>query len=188
MNLITTNIVRKLWVLLLFSYTAVIAQPKQAKPPRPKLQWKTLSKSDYSIKYPASWEVNEKGERGTSFFILSPTESAKDKFRENVNLILQDLSGTNITLDQYVETSEEQIKTMLTEPRIIENKRINMPGKPEYHKMIFTGRQGALFLKFEQYYMIKNGIAYALTLATENKAFDHYKTTGEKILNSFLLK
>lgn len=50
---------------------------------------------------------------GTSLIILSPLESEKDTFRENVNLLIQDLTGLDIGLDQYTKISEDQMKACL---------------------------------------------------------------------------
>ena len=149
--------------------------------------WKKLIETNYSIQYPDSWDLNNSGQMGTSFAIFSRQSSPQDKFRENVNLIIQNLQGQNINLNKYVEISEGQIKTMITNANLIESKRLSANGY-EYQKVIYTGDQGIFKLKFEQYYWIKNGKAYILTLTCERNQFDTYMVTGEKILNSFSLK
>ena len=58
----------------------------------------------------------------------------------------------------------------------------------EYHKIIYGMSQGIFKLWMEQYYFIKNEKAYVLTFTAEADKFNDYKITGEKILNSFLLK
>ena len=148
--------------------------------------WKELSESNYSIQYPDNWELNKSGQMGMSFIILSKQTSPQDQFRENVNLLIQNLQGQPINLDQYVEISEGQVKTMLTNGNLIESKRLNVNGS-EFHKIIYTGDQGIYKLKFEQYYWVKNEQAYILTLTCELNQFDTYRITGEKILNSFRL-
>jgi len=86
--------------------------------------WNTIKKDSYSIDYPKDWELNESGQMGTSFILFSPFTSQKDQFIENVNLLVQDLTGYNLDLDGYVEISEGQIKTMITNGKIIESKRV----------------------------------------------------------------
>ena len=97
--------------LLLISYVAVgqnnVEQTSNT------TNWKSLDNPSYSIKYPSHWELNESGEMGTSLIILSPLESEKDTFRENVNLLIQDLTGLDIGLDQYTKISEDQMKACL---------------------------------------------------------------------------
>jgi len=148
--------------------------------------WKVLNGEKYSIQYPDNWELNKSGQMGSSFFIFSRLSSPKDKFRENVNLIVQSLNGQKINLDKYVEISEEQIKSLISNGNLIESKRQNINGH-EFQKVIYTGDLGIFKLKVEQYYWVLNGQAYILTLTCEKNQFDNYKLTGEKILNSFRL-
>jgi hypothetical protein len=149
--------------------------------------WKTLDGKNYSIKYPADWELNQSGEMGTSFIFFSPLDANQDKFRDNVNLIIQDLSGYNLDLNKYVEISEAQVKTMITNSILIESTRINT-GSDEFHRMIYTGDQGMFHLKFEQFFWVKNDKAYVLTLTCEQDNFSDFKEVGEAILNSFSFK
>jgi len=149
--------------------------------------WTSLSNEDYSIQYPEDWELNQSGLMGTVLILFSPIQSEEDQFRENVNFLKQDLTGYDLNLDDFVEISEGQLKTLVTEVELIESKRIN--GKDlNYHRMIYAGRQGIFDLKFEQYYWVINNTAYVLTLTCERSEFNNYKKTGEKILNSFSIQ
>jgi hypothetical protein len=149
--------------------------------------WKTFSGTGYSIQYPSTWELNQSAQMGTSFILFSPLENSQDQFRENVNLIVQDLTGQNIDLDKYSQISEEQVKTMITNSSLIESKRIKKHNG-EYHRMVYTGDQDIFHLKFEQYYWVISDKAYVLTLTCEQDKFDYFKQIGENILNSFLFK
>ena len=149
--------------------------------------WKKIDKANYLIQYPSDWELNESGQMGTSFILFSPLESDKDKFKENVNLLIQDLSGYNLDLNKYTDMSVKQIKTMIPNSTLIESKRIKTSSQ-EYQRLIYTGDQSSFHLKFEQYYWVKNNKAYVLTLTCEQNKFSKYKVVGERILNSFRLK
>jgi len=149
--------------------------------------WKTLDQSTYSIQYPSTWELNQSGQMGTSFILFSPLESDKDKFRENINLLVQDLTGQNIDLNKYTEISEGQIKSLLTNSALIESKRIKND-RGEFHKIIYSGDQGVFHLQFEQYYWVINNQAFVLTFSSEKDKFADFKETSEKILNSFIHK
>ena len=150
-------------------------------------KWKTFDGTGYSIQYPPEWELTQSGQMGTTLILFSTLESSQDQFKENVNLLIQDLTGHNIDLDKFTEISEGQVKTMITNSTIIESKRIK-DGSDEYHRIIYTGDQGIYNLKFEQYYWVKNEKAYVLTLTCEEKKFNDYKEVGEGILNSFTFK
>jgi serine/threonine-protein kinase len=148
--------------------------------------WKTISEITYSIQYPDNWELNIEKSMGTSFILFSEQSSSEDKFRENINLIIQNLEGYNLNLDDYVAISEEQISKMVTNGKIIDSKRSNK-NNTEFQKVIFTGKQGLFQLKFVQYYFIKDEKAYVLTFTCEEIQYEKYIFISDQILDSFLL-
>lgn len=148
---------------------------------------KTLTTNEYSIDYPANWDLDKSGQMGTSFFLFSKQSSPQDRFRENVNLMVQNLKGMHIDLDKYVEISENQIKSMIQNSNLILSKRLTANGN-SFHQVAYTGDQGSFKLKFEQYYWVINEKAYVLTLTCEASQFDAYSEIGEKILSSFRIK
>ncbi len=148
--------------------------------------WKSLVEHNYSIHYPDNWELDQSGHMGMSFILLSPLSSDQDLFRENINLMIQDLSGHNLDLDAYTALSEGQIKTMFVHGNLIESKRLKTETL-DYHKVMYTGKQGIYNLKFVQYYWVVDDTAYILTFTCEESTFSEYLENGEKILNSFVL-
>ena len=189
-SLITKNfkMTKILTTLLLFTFIACgQSQESNNSIKKTKPNWKTLEENNYSIQYPADWELNQSGQMGTTFILFSPLSSDQDKFKDNVNLLIQDLSGHNLNLDKYAEISEGQVRTMITNSTLIESKRIKN-GSKEFHRMIYTGDQGMFHLKFEQFYWVNNEKAYVLTLTCEQDKFSDFKDVGETILNSFIFK
>lgn len=148
--------------------------------------WNSLEKTNFTIEYPKDWTLNESGQMGTSFILLSPLTSEQDKFSANVNLLIQDLTGYNVDLDDYVEISEGQIKTLVTNGKILESNRVTNQHL-SHHEIIYTGKQGVFDLTFQQYYWVVDDKAYVLTFTSEEDQFDNYKLLGKKILNSFKL-
>ncbi len=92
-----------------------------------------------------------------------------------------------MTLDRYVELSESQIKTLITDCNIIESSRI-LDEESEHHKIVYTGKQGEFDLKFIQYYWVVDNTAFVLTFSAEINAFDEFAQTAEKIMDSFKAK
>ena len=180
-----TKILTTLLFLTFIAFGQAQESNSTAKGTNPK--WKTFDGANYSIQYPPEWELNQSGQMGTTFILFSLLESSQDQFKDNVNLLIQDLSGYNIDLDKYAEISEGQVKTMITNSTLIESKRIKN-GSEEHHRMIYTGDQGVFHLKYEQYYWVNNDKAYVLTLTCEQTKFANYKEIGESILNSFTFK
>jgi hypothetical protein len=128
------------------------------------------------------------------FAILSPLESPEDKFRENINLVIENLKGRTIegvdggtiTLDRYVKFGIEQLKSQTRNYQLIESKKIEN-GRRKYYRSIFTFDSEAFRLKTEQYYWVVNGKGYVLTFASEQSKFAKFRGIGEKILNTFIL-
>ena len=66
--------------------------------------WKVLNETNYSIQYPDNWDLNKSGQMGSSFIVFSRLTSPQDKFRENVNLIIQRINedeGIKINFVKY---------------------------------------------------------------------------------------
>jgi len=178
---------KRITLLVLTSLFLISFAESQTTKSNTQNDWKTLDENGYSIKYPDGWELNKSGQMGTSFMLLTQLSSAQDKFRENVNLIIQDLTGQNIDLSKYVEISEGQIKSLGANGNLLESKRLNSNGK-NFQKVIYSLKQGIYNLNIEQYYWVEKDKAFVLTLTCETSEFPKYKETGEKILNSFKLK
>ncbi|MDE3256044.1 MAG: hypothetical protein KGN97_08720 [Bacteroidota bacterium] len=149
--------------------------------------WETYSADHYAVEYPSTWELNQSRLMGTNFILFSPLENENDTFRENVNLLIQDLPGQTYDLDKIIALTEKQVKDMINNADLELSKRIETKKGP-YHKLIYSGDQGKYQLKFEQYVWIIQQKAYILTLTCERNKFAAYQTDGEKILNSFSVK
>ncbi len=146
-----------------------------------------MTEDNYTIRYPAEWTLDQSQQMGTRFILLSPLSSAEDQFKENVNLIVQDLSAYELDLDQYVAISEDQIKTMVSNANILLSERGEENGLA-FQKMVYTGQQGIYDLKFVQHYWVEDQKAYVLTFTAEADQFDASRPTGEKILDSFRIE
>src|SRR5690606_22044601 len=115
--------------------------------------WETLDEKEYSIQYPDTFELDVSGEMGASFIIRFKTISDDDSFEENINLVIQDLKGAKVDLDMFVEISEQQVRTVLTDGTIIESSR-RSANQRTYHKLIYTGTYNNLDIKWLQYFWI----------------------------------
>lgn len=179
------KVVKAIGLFLIVISLITCGQARETEPPKENSKnWKSFEDDNYSVQYPEGWDLNTSGQMGTSFMLFSPASSAQDQFRENVILMIEDLSGQNIDLDKYVKISEGQIKRMITDGKVIESQRI-VRGSSEFQKIVLTGRQGIFDLKTTQYYCIKNNKAYILTFSCEEDQYDVFKVRGEMILNSF---
>jgi len=146
----------------------------------------SFSKDNYKIEYPKSWRLDTSRLIGTEFFLFAPLENQTDKFSENVSLIIQDLAGQNINLENYKTITDKQLTDFATDPTIFESviKTIN---DKEYFRIVYVMTQGKSRLKITSICFIKNDKAYLITFTTELEKYEMYKKIGEEILNSFYL-
>jgi hypothetical protein len=163
--------------------------------------WKKLDKDKYSIRYPDNWQVEEKDDSTATgnltypVAIVSPLESPQDKFRENVNLVIENIEGQTlkgasskaITLDSYLEAGTALLKKSMKNYRTVESKKITN-GRLPYHKLIYTWTYDSFNLQVEQYCWLIDGKAYILVFTSERDKFPKFKNTGEQILKSFTPK
>lgn len=153
----------------------------------PDKEWITYNDSLWNIEYPTSWEFSKQNSIGARFTISAPKESETDLFHENISLVVQDLTGIEINLDQFSEISEEQIHEILPNFEEITNERLtNKNG--EYQKFVYSGTQTDFTLIFEQYYLIIDNKSIILTFTCEKEKYFAFQKTAERILNSFVFK
>ncbi|MEZ4982972.1 MAG: hypothetical protein R2769_15585 [Saprospiraceae bacterium] len=81
-------------------------------------------------------------------------------------MVIQDLQGEKVTMDPFVELTIQQLQNLINDVNIQYSERVEKNGG-EFHRMIYTGTQGIYNLKLEQYYFLKNGKFYVLTLTTD---------------------
>lgn len=181
------NTIKVLLFSIIISFNSLGQIAQKTAEPGIEDAWKSIEENGYSIQYPGSWDVDKSGAMGMSFMILSKQTTPQDQFRENVNLIIQDLTGQNINLEKFVELSQDQIKVMFVNLNILENKRMNSGGK-EYQRVVYSGDLNQFKFTFQQYCWVVQDKAYILTLTCEAGQFDAYHETGDKIMNSFRFK
>lgn len=174
-----------LLITLLFSCDVMKQKDEVLKTVKVK-KWSQLDKPEYSIVYPSNWDLDASGQMGTQFFILSPLESKTDKFKENVNLLKQNIS-TQYNLDNYIQLSTNQIKSQVKNSKITESKRIKV-GENAFHILKYNGFQNQFYLSFTQYIFIEKGQVFLLTFTKESSKEKAYKEIENQILKSFKLK
>lgn len=174
------------WLLLTTqAITAFGQNPNESN--RINVSWKLYDSSNFSIRYPTTWQMNLDRKMGETFTIFSPLESPQDRFSENVNLFEENLSSNNLSLDLYAQSTIIQIKNFITNFILIENKRMKL-GTTEYHQLVYKGDQGILKLIFTQNIWIKGNKAYILTFTSEQSKYSKFKELGENIIKSYTFK
>lgn len=148
--------------------------------------WKTHSKENYSIRYPDTWKIDTSGQMNSSFILFSEIEE-NETFRENINLLIQDLKGQNFTMKSYVALSENQIKNMVSNSKLIKSTYVNDPKRP-YHVMVWSGLIGENQLKLKQHFYLIDEKAYVLSFTALPDTYDRFLPIADNIFKSFKIK
>lgn len=136
----------------------------------------------FSIKFPQDWET-KKGVMGTVVMAFSPQEGTSDGFRENANVVVENLPQT-FTLDQYTELSLSNMRKLLTDFQMQENGDTTIGGlSAKWY--IYTHRAGSVTATVLQYFLVKGLRAYVISTAAEPGQFSKYKPTFEEIAQTF---
>lgn len=168
----------KLFITLLLLSQYIHAQSEQKSTLVP------FAGPDFSLQYPSEWRLDTSGLMGTEFFLFSQKEGDADLFIENVSLIIQDLKGQNIGLEQYKQITDQQLSNYLPDGNVIES-TVVQTGKTPYYRTMYTMPQGKMTVKIYSICLIRNEKAYLLTFSAELDSYAKFQSTGEGILQSF---
>lgn len=135
----------------------------------------------FTMNYPKEWT---KKEVGNAVAFLSPREDDKDLFQENVNIMLQDLSGQPVTLEQYTELTKKQIADNSGAGAILSQSSTTIGGQKAVEMVYNLNFQGRT-LKIKQYWFIKGNKAFLFTYTAEPSQFSKYEETATSVINSF---
>jgi eukaryotic-like serine/threonine-protein kinase len=141
------------------------------------------------MKYPSGWEKQEQsGQAGFMVMFLSPLENPSDRFRENVNLIVEAIPGP-FSLEQIVAGTVQSIMQQAPVTFLQEPTPTTIGGVPGY-QVSYTGPLPAEGMggKWMQIFFIKNGKAFTFTYTAEATKFDRFLPTVQQIIASLEVK
>lgn len=145
----------------------------------------SFSKNNFTIRFPTSWRVDSSGLMGSQVFLFSPLENSTDQFRENVNVLIQDLAGTQVDLQRYKEITESQVDQMITDGKLLES--IIVKSDRPHYKVVYEMRQGKFLLRIVSVCYIRDKKAYLATFTSELAKAELFKEIGDRILATFVL-
>ncbi len=148
--------------------------------------WKAYSQVDYVVEYPSNWDLDTSGTMGTKFIVLSPQEGVEDNFRESVNLVAQNLGGAAPSYEELAMMSKQQLTNMMSDVNFISSEPVKL-GEVDAYELVYTAKQGMYDLKFNQTFLIDDGILYVLTFTSDVNKYDVYIIPANKIVETFKL-
>ena len=160
-----------LFILLLFAASPVWAATKTYTDPR----------HLYSIDYPDGWRMKE----APVISFLSPFESRKDPFAENVSVQIEDLSRASggMSLLDYHRQSMGNAPADLQDFKVLEEARTEFLGHAAI-AVLYTATVNGKRFKFKDYKLMLGKDAYVLTYTALSADYDKYLPAAEKVMHS----
>ena len=142
--------------------------------------WVEYDHKEYSVFAPEDWEMDVTGRMNTTFILFSPRDSKNDMFRENVNLVKEDISKMDLTLFDYVKNSENVLEKYMSDLR-----DLNIEQKGERYWLTYTATQERMDLYFVQMIELNEGVIYILTYTRNDQSISVHADNGKKIIERF---
>jgi len=136
----------------------------------------------FSIRLPSSWEKQE-NVMGTDLIVVSPAEGPEDSFRENFNVLVENLKA-DMTLDQYYQAGIPVFERYTKEFAQHEHGYTALDGEKARWDVV-SHKMGPLRIKVLLYTMIRQGRGYLITFSAADDRFGQYKDMFCKIAESF---
>ena len=122
-----------------------------------------------SIKYPKSWQALKDYEK-TIFTFVSPPESAMDVFRENVNVVAQNMPNQVMTLQEYADLAAKQLTGTLENVKVLKSEPTHV-GKIPAHRILFEARDPDQLMILVTF-LLKGGKAYLITYTARSLRYE----------------
>jgi hypothetical protein len=144
------------------------APPAEASPaPRPegafeRYQSETLG---FAIEQPQDWTVVERERVNTILFVV-PDTGVEGEFRTNLSVGVHEAAPPLDALGAYTDAFLAQAPDQITDFRLLESEPALLDGRPA-HRVVYTGSQTGMDLKWLQVWALDAGRAYIVTYTAE---------------------
>jgi hypothetical protein len=141
-------------------------------------------KGTFTVKAPDGWTQRDTVISRIEYTFMMPPLQQGSPFQANVNIVTQQLKQ-GLTLDRYMESTQQELQTFFSDYKEISVGERTVTGvKAKWMKCQYSRQESGL-LNIEITVLIKNNIAYAITLTTLANELDKYAPAMEEILGSF---
>lgn len=141
---------------------------------------------DYELKFPDTWEINSSGMMGTDVIGLTPMEGNDDNFRENINVVLENLPE-GITAQEYLDANITNMKKTFGLPEDAKFEKVKVGSCDGYH-LHYSLKMGNYELDNDVYIVVVKNAAYIITCSNEKGKRDKYKKEMDGVVKTFKLK
>ncbi|MCX6089816.1 MAG: trypsin-like peptidase domain-containing protein [Candidatus Atribacteria bacterium] len=143
----------------------------------------TDTQKGFTLKYPNSWTSTIQtlmNQEVVAF--LAPTDNPQDVFRENLNILIENLPS-EMSLQNYFSLTMDQLKTF-PDVQFRENYDATISGQPG-KVLVYSRTLDGKELTYSQVYIIRGIKAYVLTFTAESTQYSHYQPEFQQILSRF---
>lgn len=139
----------------------------------------------FSIALPTGWQ-QDKDAYGTVVMALSQKEGKSDTFQENINVVVEALSG-KMSSKEYFDASQTAIKKVFHDQsfRLEKSGKERLANNDFYWSVYVHKTQKGALAKVLQYVTVKDLRAYIITCSASPDRFNKYKPTFDSSLKSF---
>jgi len=141
----------------------------------------------FRMRYPKGWTAHDlldsNGTVTSVMAFLSPESDIDDAGRENINLVIEDLTSLGVSFEEYSDQAIESERELFQDYKLHANVRTlwkGLPARSIRYDATFNGRR----LTFEQLWFARNGTIYVWTLASPPSTIDHYAGLFRKMVGS----
>lgn len=137
---------------------------------------------DFKLQLPEKWQVQRQF-MGLDIFAAAPPENEQLGSRANISVISTDVDEP-ITLEQYVNKNLENLKSSLTDFKMIETGKLYFDGT-EGRKLVYTHKMNDLEIKVTQYFVLNDKRGYVITCAAAYDVYPKYAEAFDQTIKSF---
>jgi len=136
----------------------------------------------FSIRFPDQWEKKE-GLMGTAVAALSPQQDPADDFRENVNVVVEDMPKA-LGLEEYFQANLANMGRLMTDYREVERGELTVY-KNDARWLVYSHSMGLVETKVLAYILVRGSRGYVITCSAAPDQFPEYRAQFEEIGRSF---
>ena len=145
------------------------------------------SEAGFSVDYPPDWSVAENSD-GVAVIFKSPPENDYDFFRENVNIVVQELPASIQTIEKYTDQAIKQMKAVFEENLIIlKSEPTFLSGQPA-HLFEYLGKGPQSEFQMMHVWTIKGKKAYQINFTSLESKYNLYVDQVKKMIKSFRIQ
>lgn len=140
------------------------------------------SEYNFKVNYPVEWSFQEEPDEFVIASFMAP-DRPENNFLENFNIVIEDVSGTGITIEEYMDIAVPSLETM-TNFELISVLSREVAGQNAI-EVNYKTTFGDTDTQVRQVAFMIDELVYILTIGEEFSEFEKFVPTAEAFFASF---